>query len=226
MSEGCRGQSNVQLRQQIMRIHPALIVLCLICGVIEVFLTLTDLGLIEVLRARQRAYEYGGFWPGLLYSWRPNYTGQPVAMFVTYAFLHGGFGHFAVNMFTLVSLGAAVLERVATWGFVLIYSISVLGGAVVYGLLAQTPQPMVGASGALFGLAGALLAWNYRDSRSLRESLWPVFRVAALLVLINVVMYWALNGQLAWQTHLGGFLGGFLAVFLLDGAMDLPEPDA
>ncbi len=181
-----------------------------LCSLIELALTLSDWEVIDVVRLRQTVYEYGGFWPGLLADWRPNYPAQPILMFLTYGFLHGGLGHLVVNMITLFSLGSAVMDRVIGRGFLVIYCGSVLGGAVAYALLAQTPQPMVGASGALFGLAGALLGWNYLDRVDLREDMWPVIRMAGLLIAINIVMYVALNGHLAWQTHLGGFLSGAL----------------
>ncbi len=186
-----------------------------LCTLIEAVLTLSDWRVIDVVRLRQTAYEYGGFWPGLLADWRPNYAAQPATMFFTYGFLHGGPGHLVVNMFTLFSLGSGVMDRVAGRGFIVVYGASILGGAAAYALLAQTPQPMVGASGALFGLAGALLAWNFLDRVSLREGMWPVIQVAALLVAINVVMWWALQGHLAWQTHLGGFLSGALVALTL-----------
>ncbi len=187
-----------------------LIALIGLCSLIEIVLTLSDWQVIDIVRLRQTVYEYGGFWPGLLDNWRPNYAAQPATMFLTYGFLHGGLGHLIVNMITLYSLGSAVMDRVVGRGFVVIYGGSVLGGAIAYALLAQTPQPMVGASGALFGLAGALLGWNYLDRVDLREDIWPVVRMAGLLIAINVVMWWALNGHLAWQTHLGGFLSGAL----------------
>ena len=42
---------------------------------------------------------------GLLTDWEPNFAYQPWLMFLTYAFLHGGLAHLAVNMVTLWSLG-------------------------------------------------------------------------------------------------------------------------
>ena len=193
-----------------------------ICVVIEAVLLLGDYGVIDVTRLRQTAYEFGGFWPGLLAGWQPNYAIQPYAMFFTYAFLHGGLLHLIINMITLWSLGTAVTDRAEIMGFLLIYLASVLGGALVYAALAQAPLPMVGASGALFGLAGALIAWNLLDRIALRESLWPLARVGLLLVLINIVMWWALDGNLAWQTHLGGFVSGAL----MGWAVARDEPDA
>lgn len=193
-----------------------LIFLIVLCCVVEAVLQLADLGLVGSGRLRALAYEYGGFWSGLLQSWSPNYPSQPYLMFLTYGFLHGGMLHLAVNMVTLWSLGQAVLARVGARGFVLLYTASLLGGGLGFALLASTLAPMVGASGALFGLAGGLLAWGYVDRYTLRQALWPVARAAGLLLLMNVVMWWALNGQLAWETHLGGFISGWVAALLID----------
>jgi membrane associated rhomboid family serine protease len=187
-----------------------------ICAGVEAILLMADLGLLGDPRLRQKAYEWAGFWPGLLQGWRPNYPGQGAAMFATYGFLHGGPLHLAVNMVTLWSLGGAVLDRVGSWGFIVLYTASLLGGAAGFGLLAETFRPMVGASGALFGLAGGLLAWNYIDRFTFRESLWPVVRIVLFLVAMNVAMWWALDGQLAWETHLGGFVMGWITALLID----------
>ncbi|MEM9523556.1 MAG: rhomboid family intramembrane serine protease [Pseudomonadota bacterium] len=195
--------------------------LIIICTVIEAALWLGELTGLGPGRLRQSAYEYAGFWPGLRAGWQPNYPGQPWAMFLSYGFLHGGAGHLVVNMITLWSLGRGVVERVGPWGFLALYAASILGGALGFALLAETFQPMVGASGALFGLAGGLMAWAYVDRFTARVGLWPVARVALFLVAINVAMYWALDGQLAWQTHLGGFVIGWIAALLID-----PRPAA
>ena len=193
-----------------------LIAVIVICCVVEAVLQLADWNILSPVRLRSLAYEYAGFWVGLLHSWSPNYSSQPYVMFVTYGFLHGGFLHLVVNMVTLWSLGQAVLDRVGVRGFILLYSASLFGGAAGFALLASTLAPMVGASGALFGLAGGLLAWGYVDRFTLQEALWPVARAAGLLLTLNVVMWWALDGQLAWETHLGGFATGWVAALLID----------
>lgn len=185
-------------------------------GAIEAVLWGADLGLWGHARLRQNAYDWGGFWPGLLTGWRPNYSAQPYAMYITYALLHGGIVHFLTNAVTLWTLGRAVIERVRGFRFFCLYWGCALGGAAGYGLLAQTVQPMVGASGALFGLAGALMAWAYVDRFIARAGLWPIARFGLLLVAINLAMYWALDGQLAWQTHLGGFVTGWILALLID----------
>jgi len=202
--------------------------LILVCAVIELGLTLSDYGILLPAHLRQVTYEYGAFWPGLLTTWEPNYRFQSSLMFVTYSFLHSGPLHLGVNMVTLYSLGRAVGQRTGLWGFVAVYSISLLGGAASYGWLAKAFVPMVGASGALFGLAGAVLAWEYVDRFTLRERLWPVARAVLILAGLNVLLWYAMAGQLAWQTHLGGFVAGWIAALLVDPRprADDDEPDA
>ncbi len=194
----------------------SVISLIAICALIELVLLAADLGWIATPRLRVLAYQNGGFWVGLLGTWKPNYPAQPYLMFLTYAFLHGGLVHLVVNMITLYSLGRLVISRVGQGRFLVLYAVSALGGALGFALLSSALQPMVGASGALFGLVGAWIAWDYIDRFSFSEPLLPVLRPILILIFLNVVLYYAMGGHLAWETHLGGFLAGFFAAFLLD----------
>ncbi len=191
--------------------HAILIAILVICVAVEAVLQGADFGLWGSPRWRGLAYQNGGFWRGLLGNWRPNYAAQPVTMFASYGFLHGGLVHLLVNMITLVSLGRLVIERVGQVRFAAIYALSLLGGAVGFAALSSVVQPMVGASGALFGLAGVLVGWEYTARRLARAGIGPVLRVIGLLIGLNLVMYWAMDGNLAWETHLGGFLTGWVA---------------
>jgi len=189
-----------------------------VLGLPELVLQGADHGLWGGARWRQLAYQYGAFWIGLLHDWRPNFPGQPWTMFVSYGFLHGGAVHLAVNTVTLASLAPPLMARLRGGGaFVLLWAVSVLGGAAGFALLAETPRPMVGASGALFGLAGAWVAldaaealrdtpggWATRLRACALAVVWP----ATILVALNLVMIWATPGGIAWQAHLGGFLAG------------------
>lgn len=187
-----------------------------LCVVIEGALQLGDFGFLGIPRFRSFVYENAGFWSGLLDNWRANYALQPWLMFLTYGFLHAGLLHLALNMVTLYSLGTPVIERVKGTGFVLVYLASLLGGAAGFALLSDNLRPMVGASGALFGLAGALLAWDYVDRYTLQERLWPVARAVLLLAVLNVALYFAMDRLLAWEAHLGGFIAGWIMALLID----------
>jgi membrane associated rhomboid family serine protease len=196
--------------------------LVLICCVVECVLVLADLGVIDAPRLRSRAYANGAFWPGLMRDWQPNYPAQPWAMYITHGFLHGGLVHLGLNMVTLWSLGTAVMERVRPLRFLAIYFGAMVGGGAVYALLATSSTPMVGASGALFGLAGALLAWMWDDQPTLGDALRLAGRAVLILLAINIALHFALAGQLAWQTHLGGFLAGWILAIALDPAGPVP----
>lgn len=198
--------------------HPVVLGIFLLCLVPEILISGAEWGLWGNPAWRRWAIEYGGFWSGLLSSWRPNYPLQRWTMFVSYGFLHGGAVHFAVNMMTLFSLGPPLADHFGGWRLTAIYAASIVGGAVGFAALSGLSQPMVGASGALFGLAGALVALNWRDLRARHAPLTPVIRAVLGLAALNLVLWWAMNGQLAWETHLGGFLTGGIAALLLDPA--------
>lgn len=187
-----------------------------LCVLPEAVLQGADLGLWGAASWRASAYAWGGFWPGLLYNWRPNYPAQPWLMFISYGFLHGGAMHLVVNMMTLFSLGRPIIARIGSFRFVLLYVLSLLGGGAGFGLLSESTSPMVGASGALFGLAGAWVAWDYLDRFTGNRGLWPVLQMVIWLILLNLILWWSMQGALAWQTHLGGFVAGWIAAWILD----------
>lgn len=193
-----------------------------LCCVIEAVLELADWRVLAPYGLRSIVYDYAAFWPGLLGEWQPNYPAQPILMFVTYGFLHGGLAHLGFNMLTLWSLGRIVIYRAGTYGFLALYLASMVAGAALFGLLTPDGPPMVGASGALFGLAGAILLWLWRAQPTIAASLRATWRIYAFLILYNVVMYFALDGALAWETHLGGFLAGWLLVWAFDAPDDAP----
>lgn len=189
-------------------------VLCAIIAV-ELVLQAADHGLVGSTRWRGQAYQNGAFWAGLLGDWRANYAIQPRVMFVSYALLHAGFGHLLGNVIGILALGRIVWDRVGGWGLIVIFVLSTVGGGAAFGLLSSSPQPMVGASGALFGLAGAWNAWDWQDRRRDGNTVTPVVLWVLAAVLLNLFFWIALDGLLAWQTHLGGFVSGVAAAFVI-----------
>jgi membrane associated rhomboid family serine protease len=183
--------------------------LILICSGIEAVLMGADLRLWGSILWRPLAYQYGGFWAGLLHGWTPNFAAQPVTMFASYAFLHAGLSHLAGNMLALVALDRLLAGRLGSWGFLALWSLAALAGALAFALILPGARVMVGTSGALFGLAGALLVWEAQARRHAGRAvvLWSLGCVLALVGLNALV--WALQGgNLAWQAHLGGFVAG------------------
>lgn len=184
------------------------------CVLVELALLAADLGFWAQPGLRSVAYAFGAFWIALLEQGQPLFPGQPVTMFATYAFLHGGPVHMVVNMIALISFGTAIVNRIGQRRFLVVYAISSLGGSVGFGLFSSSTAPMVGASGALFGLLGTWVCWDYLDRRHHGDPLWVTLRAVVFLVAYNLVFWLLLHGQLAWETHFGGFVAGWLlAIF-------------
>lgn len=118
---------------------------------------------------------------------------------ITSAFLHGSFLHIAFNMYVLFALGPT-LERILGHGrFIVLYLSAALGGAVASYYFSDIRTVSVGASGAIFGLMGALIV----AGRRLR---YDVTQVLVLLG-INVVIGFIAPG-IDWRAHLGGLVVG------------------
>ena len=176
----------------------------------EVLLTLSEAGLFSGLELRRWFLLHGAFWIGLLNGWEPLFALQREVMFVSYAFLHGGLLHLIGNMVAVLALGGIVVARVGQKGFLLLYALSAIGGAAAFAVLSGSETPMVGASGAVFGLIGAWKFWEWQVRLHLGSPMRPLWRSLIGLALLNVVLWLALSGLLAWEAHLGGFLAGVI----------------
>jgi membrane associated rhomboid family serine protease len=121
---------------------------------------------------------------------------------ITSGFLHAGFGHLFVNMFSLYVLGLILEPAVGRLRFGVIYFVSLISGS--FGALLLSPMsPTVGASGAVFGLMGAAFVVMRR------RGINPMENGLALWMGINLVITFVLPG-LSIGGHLGGLAGGIL----------------
>lgn len=192
--------------------------LALVLSVIEGMFWAAGAGLIGSPLWRPLAWQFGGFWAGLLYGWEPNYPAQPWVMFFSYGFLHAGWQHFLGNLVTLAWLGRLLEREISARRLAWIWLASMMGGALVFGLITTSPRPMVGASGAVMGL---FAAWIVSDARSMASDTQPRRAIATmvlmrtgLVIALNLAIYLLQAGGLAWETHLGGFICGGLATLL------------
>ncbi len=191
--------------------------LAALCALPEAVLLGADWGLWGTARWRPYAYQNGAFWAGLLYGWRPNYSAQPVLMFASYGWLHAGPGHLLGNLGVLVWLGPQLLARFGNLGFAALWATCLLGGAAGFALLTSSPAPMVGASGALFGLAGAWLVEEVRRTPGLRARLLRGGLLLTALLALNAAAWALQGGHLAWETHLAGLAAGMIFAALWRG---------
>ena len=160
------------------------------------------------------------------------YTGEPGGPWwslllapITYQFIHGGWVHLGVNMISLAAFGAPVERLLGVRRFVLFYlSAGVVAGFIHVAFFPDSPDPVVGASGAISGVFGAVLMALRHVGRL--SSLLPV---AGIWIALNVFFGLWGNGpgtggeQVAWVAHIGGFVYGLVAFRLfLPAAMRTP----
>ncbi len=130
--------------------------------------------------------------------------------FVTYMFLHGGFGHIFFNMLSLWFFGPRVEDRLGGRPFLgLYFSSGIMGGLLS---LAFTPHAAIlGASGAVFGVLLAY-AWFWPRDQMLIWGIIPIEARFMVLIMTAMSLYggWSGSGGIAHFAHLGGFLGGYL----------------
>lgn len=137
---------------------------------------------------------------------------------VTHQFLHGGFLHLAVNVAMLMAFGSALEKAIGGRKLLVIYFLSGIAGAIAHGVCyPHSLDPLIGASGAISGLFGAVVMWMHdagmignRGKKGMR-SLMPL-----VLVWVGTSVFFGLfgmpgaEGAIAWIVHIAGFIAGLL----------------
>ena len=144
------------------------------------------------------------FVDGLLYG--PAVAGGDWWRLITSAFLHGSLVHLLLNMLAVYWLGSAVETYLGPVRYVALYLVSGLAGAAG-ALLLDPAVPTVGASGAIFGILGALLILEYLQTGQIAGQ-------ALSLIAINLLFTVTIPG-ISIGGHLGGLAGGIIATFAL-----------
>lgn len=197
-----------------------------LCLLVEAGLLGADAGLWGTASWRPRAYQNGAFWAGLLRDWRANYPAQPATMFLSYSVLHGGPWHLLGNLLALGGLMRALGRRIDAGRLAVLWLGAAVAGGAAFGLISDSPRPMVGASGAIFGLAGAWMVWEAAELRAAGLSRWPVWRGLLFVVLLHPLLWVLQAGMLAWETHLGGLVAGALLARALGPARSVTRRGA
>lgn len=133
---------------------------------------------------------------------------------LTYAFLHGSIFHLLGNMYSLWIIGPQVESRFGSVKFVYIYLMSaVMGG--LFSAAINSNVVSVGASGAIFGLLGAMIYFGLKYRLYFKDTLLSRL---FMLIAINLVMGFTMPG-IDNACHIGGLIGGFLGAM----AVGIPE---
>ncbi|HET9029885.1 MAG TPA: rhomboid family intramembrane serine protease [Candidatus Aquilonibacter sp.] len=148
--------------------------------------------------------EKGALWPdAVLVShqwWR----------IVTSAFLHGSLMHIFVNMISLWSLGRFIEYIAGSSRMLAIYVISMIASGLGVVFLSPHDIPTVGASGAIFGLFGALFAIGFKLGRPGMQ----LIRDNIGILVLNLIITFTVPA-ISWQAHVTGLLAGFIVTFAI-----------
>ena len=140
-----------------------------------------------------------GLWPILFLK-------QPWTI-VTSMFLHAGFGHLFGNMLTLFFFGRYLSRLVGDSKFLIVYFGGGILGSIFFILLASPFSVAVGASGAVYAVAGALVMLR----PNLRVLLYFIVPMPLWVVITVFFVVFSFIPGVAWQAHLGGLIVGLTA---------------
>ena len=149
------------------------------------------------------------------FQYVPALTASEPWRMITAAFLHspGLFLHIVFNMYALWLTGPYLEALIGRARFIALYLLSAFGGSVFYLLLVPPydadgyARAAVGASGAVFGLFGALVVVNRRLNRDVSQIL--------VIIALNAAIGFYPGINIAWQAHLGGLVTGAVAAAAL-----------
>ncbi|QIK74901.1 rhomboid family intramembrane serine protease [Nocardioides piscis] len=140
-------------------------------------------------------------------TWLPGVSDGAFWQLLTSAFTHVDLWHIGFNMVALWVLGPQLEMAIGRARFLALYLLSALAGSTVVYWLAAENGATLGASGATFGLMGALLIIAHKVGGDVRQILtW---------LGINVVITVLGSQFISWQAHLGGLLGGMAIAAVL-----------
>ena len=144
-----------------------------------------------------RIAEYGEYW-----------------RLLTATFMHFGFMHLFNNMIILITAGQILEQAIGHWKYLFLYILAGIGGSTLsylQMLYSGEYAVVAGASGAIFGIIGALL-WIV----IVHKGRYKTLTGKGLLIMIALCLYYGISsGGVDNWGHIGGLLGGFVLGLLL-----------
>lgn len=125
---------------------------------------------------------------------------------VSAAFVHGGLMHIFVNMISLWSLGRFIEYAVGSIRMTILYVTSMVAASLAVTYLSDPYTATLGASGAIFGLFGALFAIGIK----LGKPGMDLVRSNIGILILNLVITFTPQFGISWQAHIGGLICGFI----------------
>jgi rhomboid protease GluP len=164
--------------------------------------------------------------PRALLAWGGNHlplTLEQPWRLLTATFLHGGIIHLAFNMWALWDTGRLAERFYGNVPLLLIYLVSGLSGSIASLFFAASTGVSVGASGAIFGVVGCLLAAIFTKAHKLPPALVASMRSSMLIFIGYSLFMGFVAGFIDNAAHIGGLVGGYLMGMLLAEKFDVDE---
>jgi membrane associated rhomboid family serine protease len=167
------------------------------------------------------------------WAWETGLSPTDLTPFVTNTFMHGGFLHIILNLWTLYIFGPALEDRLGPVRFLALYLASGVIASLTHAIFnAASPYPLLGASGAI---AGVIAAYAVR---------FPYAWVRVLVIVVIIPLFFSVpallfaglwfvmqvvqgasdlfnpfaSSGIAWWAHIGGFIAGVFMLRLLEPA--------
>jgi membrane associated rhomboid family serine protease len=173
------------------------------------------------------------FSPG--WAWSYGLSPTDFTPFITNTFLHGGWLHIILNLWTLWIFGPALEDRLGPLRFAVLYLAAGVAASFAHAFFnAASPMPVLGASGAIAGVIAAYaVRFPFAWVRVLVLIVFiPLFFSIPAMVFAGIwffVQVWQGTSELfmrfagsgiAWWAHIGGFLAGWALLGVLDRPVD------
>jgi membrane associated rhomboid family serine protease len=170
---------------------------------------------IAVLLSAESVYPFGDmgivrtdrftYYLGLIPYYFPE---RPWTIF-TAMFIHSGFWHLFGNMIVLFFFGSYLSRLVGNNWFAIVYFVGGLAGNLLYLVLGENLSIAIGASGAVYAVAGALAVLV----PNLRVYLYFIIPMPLWMVVLIFAVAFSFVSGVAWEAHIGGLVVGLIAGF-------------
>jgi len=201
-------------------VPPFVIALFLVIIGVEAMFSLGARGLIGgpgAIGWRAGAIEDYGF-NGDILTWMIQnnvWPAEHLRRFVTYAFVHGSFTHALFAGVLLLAMGKFVSDVFRHWAVLVLFLLSTICGALVFGLVVQDRPWLIGAFPGVYGLIGGFTYIIWLRLGQLGSNQARAFTLIGVLLALQLVFGLFFGGSATWVADIAGFVTGFAASFVL-----------
>ncbi len=196
-----KNQEETKQAEELFKIKKPIMTYLLIFINVTIFLLMYILG--KGSTNAQTLIDFGGLIKDHING---NYSVYELYRLITSTFLHTGIFHLLFNMYALYILGPQLESFFGKFKFILIYLVSGIAGNLLSVLFISDNVVSVGASGAIFGLMGAMLYFGYHY----RVYLGTVIRSQIIPIIILNLLLGFMAKDINNFAHIGGLVGGIL----------------